>query len=79
MWAVFVGESGFGPWQDLEMQAFLREFVKRRCPVIPVILPDCDNVPDLPVFLSGMTWVDFRVDDPDPLKKLVWGITGKKP
>ena len=26
-----------------------------------------------------MTWVDFRKKDPDPLKKLIWGITSDKP
>src|SRR4029077_5339326 len=37
--AVFVGESGLGPWQNQEMQALLSQFVKRECPVIPVVLP----------------------------------------
>jgi TIR domain-containing protein len=32
--AVFVGESGLGPWQDLEIQALLSQFVKRECPII---------------------------------------------
>jgi len=36
--AVFVGESGVGPWQDEEIQAFLSQFVKRKCSVIPVAL-----------------------------------------
>lgn len=77
--AVFVGQNGFGPWQDMELSAFLRQFVKRGCPVIPVILPDCEDVPTLPIFLEGMLWVDFRKNDPDPLKQLIWGITGKEP
>ncbi len=77
--AVFVGAGARGPWQDLEIQAFLRQFVKRGCPVIPVILPDCHDVPELPVFLEGMTWVDFRVEHPDPMAQLVWGVTGEKP
>src|SRR5262245_40003546 len=76
--AVFVGQSGFGPWQQLEQQALLRQFVRRQCPVIPVILPNCAQTPVLPTFLEGMTWVDFRKDDPDPLQRLIWGITGSK-
>lgn len=76
--AVFVGPDGFGPWQDLERQAFLRQFVKRQCPIIPVVLPGCANPPELPVFLEGMMWVDFRKPEPDPLEQLVWGITGEK-
>ena len=77
--AVFVGPNGDGPWQQMELKAFLQQFVKRRCPVIPVILPGVDEVPELPAFLGLMTWVDFRRDDPDPLDQLIWGITGKKP
>ena len=77
--AVFVGKSGIGPWQNIELQAFLREFVKRALPVIPVILPDCPDLPQLPIFLEGMTCVDFRVSDPKPLEQLIWGITGRNP
>ncbi|HKQ53487.1 MAG TPA: TIR domain-containing protein [Pyrinomonadaceae bacterium] len=76
--AVFVGSDGIGPWQDRERQAFLRQFVKRNCPVIPVILPGCADTPRLPVFLEEMTWVDFRKLEPDPFKQLLWGITGEK-
>lgn len=77
--AVFVGASGIGPWQNVEVKAFLREFVRRQCPIIPVILPDCTNVPQLPLFLGQFTWVDFRKSTPDPYNQLLWGITGKKP
>ena len=79
--AVFVGKNGTGPWQDMELYAFLRKFAKRegqKCPVIPVILPDCENPPELPTFLESMTWVDFRKPDPDPLERLIWGITGER-
>ena len=76
--AVFVGDSGLGPWQNIEIRAFLQEFIRRRCPVIPVILPECTNVPALPLFLNQLTWVDFRKTTPDPFKNLCWGITGKK-
>lgn len=76
--AVFVGKQGVGPWQQQELEAFLREFVNRECPVIPVILPDAPHKPQLPIFLRGMTWVDFRKQEPDPLTRLIWGITGKR-
>lgn len=76
--AVFVGASGFGPWQNLELSALLREFAARRCPVIPVVLASCVNVPRLPTFLRGLHWVDFRVLKPNPLSSLTWGITGKQ-
>lgn len=74
--AVFVGKSGMGPWHISEMDAFLRQFKKRNCPIIPVLLPDATQQPDLPIFLEEMSWVDFRKQDPDPLKELIWGITG---
>ena len=77
--AVFVGSSGTGPWQDMEIRVFLAEFVKRHCPVIPTILQDCKVVPELPLFLRQFTWVDFRRDTPLPLDQLRWGITGSKP
>ena len=77
--AVFVGDSGMGPWQNMEVRAFLQEFVRRKCPVIPVILRECQNVPQLPLFLSQLTWVDFRKETPDPFLRLLWGITGVKP
>ncbi len=77
--AVLVGASGRSPWQDVEIRALLRQFVERRCPVIPVILPSCKKEPELPLFLEDMTWVDFREPDLDPIGQLVWGITGKEP
>ena len=76
--AVFVGKDGIGPWEHLELEAFLRQFTKRECPVIPVILKEAAKEPQLPIFLEGMTWVDFRQPDPDPMEQLIWGITGKR-
>lgn len=76
--AVFVGAAGLGPWQEPEVDAFLRQFVRRACPVIPVLLKDAPSQPTLPVFLEAMTWVDYRKVIPNPLERLVWGITGER-
>lgn len=76
--AVFVGKEGIGPWQQVELEAFLREFVSRGCPVIPVLLPGAPKKPRLPVFLRGMTWVDLRNKDPAAMEQLIWGITGER-
>lgn len=59
---VFVGPSGYGPWQEMEQEALLRLFVERRCPVIPVILRGLEQVPTLPLFLSGIlrSWTPPR-------------------
>jgi hypothetical protein len=47
--------------------------------VIPVILPGVVDTPELPKFLGGLLWVDFREPAPDPLGQLIWGITGERP
>lgn len=75
---VFVGKGGLGPWQKSELHAFLSEFHDRKCPVIPALLPDAPVAPALPVFLRGMTWVDFRTQNPLPIDQLIWGITGER-
>ncbi|HEX3958354.1 MAG TPA: TIR domain-containing protein [Trebonia sp.] len=75
--AVIVG-SRVGPWQDQELAAFLRQFARRHCPVIPVLLPGAER-PELPTLLDGMTWVDLGASEPDPLDQLEWGITGRHP
>jgi hypothetical protein len=77
--AVFVGAEGIGPWQDAELRALLIRFRTQERPVIPVILPDAPQQPDLPLFLQEMTWVDFRVNDPEPIAQLMWGITNVRP
>ncbi|HSC64910.1 MAG TPA: toll/interleukin-1 receptor domain-containing protein [Caldimonas sp.] len=77
--AVFVGLAGVGPWQEQEIYGFLREFVARRSAVIPVLLDNAPSAPDLPIFLRAMTYVDFRLREPDPLVRLEWGITGVRP
>jgi hypothetical protein len=76
--AVFVGPSGIGPWQNREMRAFLNEFAERGCPVIPVLLPEA-TMPELPIFLRDMTWVDLRAQYAKGIERLVWGITGRNP
>lgn len=76
--AVLVGANGIGPWEQMELEAFLSEFVNRGCPVIPVLLATTPKVPQLPIFLRGMTWVDFRQPGSHPMERLMWGITGKR-
>ena len=75
--AVIVG-SQVGPWQHQEVAAIIRQSVRRRCAIVPVLLPG-GNPQDLSVFLDGLTWVDLGATEPDPIDQLVWGITGKHP
>lgn len=78
--AVLVGKDGLGPWQDREMRAFLSEFVNRKVPVIPVLLPGAPSKPELPIFLKQFTWVDLRAGlTKEECDRLQWGITGQKP
>jgi TIR domain len=77
--AVLVGPAGIGPWEEPEMRACLSEFVRRRLPVIPVLLPGTPTEPELPMFLAQFTWVDLRDGiTPANLERLQWGITGVK-
>jgi hypothetical protein len=75
--AVFIGSHGNGPWQTMEIEAFVREHVGRGSPVIPAILASSSE-PKLPPFLNGMHRVDFRKERPSPIAQLVWGITGAR-
>ncbi len=79
--AVLVGKDGMGPWEVPEMRGCLSQFIRRRLPVIPVLLPDAPGQPDLPLFLEGFTWVDLRTGGLNEanLDRLEWGITGRKP
>lgn len=80
-YAVFVGPSGIGPWENEEMRSALEERVRdnsRR--VIPVLLPGVldSTVNCLPRFLRRLTWVDFRngLSDPEVFRRLLNGIKG---
>ena len=73
--AVIVGDQ-LGPWQEQELAAFMRQSVKRRCVVVPVLLPGA-KPRSRSVFLDGLTWVDLNVTEPDPIDQLVWGISGE--
>jgi hypothetical protein len=76
--AVFIGQKGPGPWQELEVESLLGQLAKRKCPVIPVVLEGRVGQPQLPSFLNVLHIVDMRQLDPDPFQQLVWGITGEK-
>ncbi|HEX3554257.1 MAG TPA: tetratricopeptide repeat protein [Thermoanaerobaculia bacterium] len=78
--AVLVGQDGLGPWETPEMRACLTQMVRRKLPVIPVLLPGCPQAPTLPLFLGEVTWVDLRSGlSEEGLDLLEWGITNNKP
>ncbi|GIF25384.1 hypothetical protein Ate02nite_81140 [Paractinoplanes tereljensis] len=78
--AVCIGPGGVGRWQALENRTFLEQCVNRGVPVIPVLLPGVDRVPeDLP-FLQNLHHVLFatHMTEKAALDQLVWGITGHR-
>lgn len=78
--AVIVGRDGLGPWEARETRACLEEYVRRRLPVVPVLLPGVPEKPELPLFVRAFTWVDLRAGITGAgVDRLVWGITGEKP
>jgi hypothetical protein len=56
----------------------LNEYESKGYPVIPVLLSGAPEGLKLRTFLKGYKWVDFRRKDLDPLKQLIWGITGER-
>ncbi len=78
--AIFIGSSGVGPWADIEMNEFLKEFAERKIRMGLVILPNCSDelIKAVPRFMKSFHWVDFRQSNPDPMEQLIWGITGLK-
>lgn len=79
--AVFIGPSGVGPWADIEMREFIKEFAERKIRMGLVILPGCSEevIESVPRFVKSFHWVDFRSQNPDPMMQLIWGITGERP
>jgi hypothetical protein len=78
--AVFVGPTGLGRWQSLELRSAISRAVESGIPVIPVFLPNAKDVSaDLP-FLMEFNHVRFRsLDDKAALERLVWGTKLGKP
>jgi energy-coupling factor transporter ATP-binding protein EcfA2 len=83
---VFFGPHGLGPWHNEEMRLALQSRVnsrERKLRVLPVILPGGQRAKesDLPGFLQGTTWVEFRqsIDEEDVLHRLACGIKRIQP
>jgi CheY-like chemotaxis protein len=78
--AIFVGKDGIEKWEALELRTSIRQCINAEIPVIPVLLPEAENIPeDLP-FLSELQQVAFKeIDDPEALNRFIYGISGKHP
>ncbi len=78
--AIFIGDTGLGKWEIVELRAFISQCVDKDMPVIPVLLPGVTDVPKRLLFLKELRWVRFEsLDDGDALDELIWGITGEHP
>ena len=79
--AFFLGKSGLGQWQTLELRALLERCIERDIPLIPVLLPGVQKIPDSLSFLRQLTPVRFKrsVDEREALDLLEWGIRGRSP
>ena len=63
------------------METLTSQFVKAGIPVIPVLLPRVDSIPDDLLFLRQFNWVQFvsSINDAEAFNRLEWGITGQWP
>jgi small GTP-binding protein len=79
--AIFIGIHGLGRWQEAELKTFISQCVENEIPVIPVLLPGVQNIPEELVFLKQLKCVKFdnQLEDDKILDNLEWGITGIKP
>jgi TIR domain len=77
--AVFVGQHEIMGEQEMETHSFIKQFIKRNIPIIPVILASGQEEPDLPPFLGNFSEVNFHSAIPDPVGPLVWGVNGVRP
>lgn len=78
--AIFIGMDGVGEWQPMELRGLIEQFIRRRIPILPVLLPGVDNIPSDLTFLRQYHAVFFRndIEDELALENLYWGITGRK-
>jgi len=77
--AIFIGLGGLGRWQILEARSLLSRFVDANIPVIPVLLPGVEGIPEHLLFLQELNYVKFDhgIDDCAALDKLESGIRQK--
>ncbi|MBD2449706.1 TIR domain-containing protein [Nostoc sp. FACHB-152] len=77
--AVFISSHGLGDYQLEELRSLHDRRVKEKIPLIPILLPGVNQIPDDPefLFLKGLNWVQFvkNMNEKKPLEDLIKGIT----
>ncbi|WP_293150525.1 MULTISPECIES: toll/interleukin-1 receptor domain-containing protein [unclassified Microcoleus] len=71
--AFLIGSNGC-PWQKDPLISVIEEFFERDVRLIPVILKNVPPEPKLPIYLKRKRSVDFRHEESEPLKELIWAI-----
>lgn len=80
--ALFFGPADVGKWHILEIRAYVEKWANKKGRLIPVILPDVESKPQLPMWIRQTLWVDMRnwtQKGDDGLYRLVCGIVGRPP
>jgi hypothetical protein len=79
--AICIGQEGLGRWQALELKTFISQCVESAIPVIPVLLPGVEGIPENLLFLKQFHAVSFKseIEDEQAFDQLEWGITRRKP
>lgn len=71
--AFLIGSNGC-PWQKQPLIDVIEEFFERDLRPIPVILKNVPSELKLPIYLKRRRSVDFRDEESEPLKELIWAI-----
>jgi DNA-binding response OmpR family regulator len=80
--ALCFGPADIGKWHILEIRAFVERWASGDARMIPVLLPDVTDTPELPMFVRQTVWVDMRnweTEDNDGFYRLVCGILARAP
>lgn len=77
--AIFIGPSGQGPWQSLEIDVLLNQHTQRGMKLGFVLLPGCPDDGLAPsLFMKAFNWVDLRKSDLDPIGRIIDTIMMKQ-
>jgi Fe-S cluster assembly ATPase SufC len=71
---IFIGKSGLGKWQKLELSALISQCVNKGIPVIPILLPGVTEVPNEFLFLKEFNYVKLESINVDALDSIIRAI-----
>jgi DNA-binding response OmpR family regulator len=80
--ALCFGPADVGKWHIMEIRAYVEKWARGNARMVPVILPDVKETPELPLFVRQTLWVDMRgweMEENDGFYRLVCGILGRAP